>query len=168
MASGVQVCERVKRLINDIKVLKNNADPSDRMRIVVLSIQGDCIDMEKIYTEKELVGRDPYKVIKEIMKPDCCRYILYDCHYATKETSCKEDLVYMLWCPDSAKIKDKMCYAASNDAVAKCLSGIKHKLQMNDLGDISSRLCLAEKLGKDIITLEGHKCSCGDDDDDDD
>merc|ERR1712035_95903 len=112
------------------------------------SIQNDIIDIEKVYTEKDLEGLDPFKDLKDKMQSDRCRYILYDCHYATKET----------------KNKDKMCYAASNDSMCKCLSGIKHKLQMNDCGDMSSRGCLAEKLGKDIISLEGHSCYGGDDD----
>jgi len=157
-ASGVKVNDSVKNLIDDIKVLKNNDNPAERKRIVIMSIQGAVIDIEKVYTEQDLEGLDPYTVLKDIMKADCCRYILYDCHYATKETNNKEDLVYILWCPDTAKIKDKMCYAASNDSMCKCLSGIKHKLQMNDCGDMSSRGSLAEKLGKDIISLEGQSC----------
>merc|ERR1712080_760906 len=53
-----------------------------------------------------------------------CRYGLYDFEYehqcqGTTETSHKQKLFLMSWCPDSAKIKKKMLYSSSFDALKK-------------------------------------------------
>jgi hypothetical protein len=36
----------------------------------------------------------------------------------------------MSWCPDSAKIKKKMLYSSSFDALKKCLVGIQKFIQV--------------------------------------
>merc|ERR1719259_1316323 len=66
--------------------------------------------------------------------PDDCRYGLYDFEYThqcqgTTEASKKEKLFLMSWCPDSAKIKKKMLYSSSFDALKKCLVGVQKYIQ---------------------------------------
>ena len=56
--------------------------------------------------------------------PEDCRYGLYDFEYqhqceGTNEKSKKEKLLLMSWCPDTAKIKKKMLYSSSFDALKK-------------------------------------------------
>ena len=60
--------------------------------------------------------------------PEDCRYGLFDFEYrhqceGTNEKSKKEKLLLMTWCPDTAKIKKKMLYSSSFDALKKCLVG---------------------------------------------
>ncbi len=67
--------------------------------------------------------------------PDDCRYGLFDFEYAhqcqgTAETTKKEKLLLMSWCPDTAKIKKKMLYSSSFDALKKCLVGVQKYIQV--------------------------------------
>ena len=67
--------------------------------------------------------------------PDECRYGLYDFEYehqcqGTTETTKKEKLLLMSWCPDTAKIKKKMLYSSSFDALKKCLVGVQKYIQV--------------------------------------
>ncbi|GAA6213966.1 cofilin-1-like [Lates japonicus] len=159
MTSGAAVADSVKDLYNEMKVVKNDADQNERIRLVVFHISNNFIDVEegKIFREKDLEGVDDvYKFFIGLLKDKQCRYMLYDCHFETKESSRKEELVFVMWAPDSASIKEKMNYASSKGALQKVLTGIKHQLQVNDLSDCHPRDVFAEKMGKGIISVEGH------------
>ena len=64
-----------------------------------------------------------------------CRYGLFDFEYehqcqGTAESSKKQKLFLMNWCPDSAKIKKKMLYASSFDNLKKSLVGVHKFIQV--------------------------------------
>ena len=76
--------------------------------------------------------------------PEDCRYGLFDFEYqhqceGTNEKSKKEKLLLMSWCPDTAKIKKKMLYSSSFDALKKCLVGIQKYIQV--YSDNSKNIC---------------------------
>ncbi|XP_061600733.1 cofilin-2-like [Cololabis saira] len=157
MASGVKVCDEVKDIVNEMKVVKSDADSNERIRLVVFVIDDGKIKIEKIHREKDLADvEDVYKFFLSLLNPETCRYMLYDCHFETKESSRKEELVFVMWAPESAPIKAKMQYASSKDSLKKILTGIKHELQMNDLSDYGNRDNFAERMGKGVIKVEGH------------
>merc|ERR1711990_1181621 len=71
-----------------------------------------------------------------------CRYGLYDYEYehqcqGTTESSKKQTLFLMAWSPDSAKIKKKMLYSSSFDALKKSLVGVHKFIQATDLSEAS-------------------------------
>jgi len=71
------------------------------------------------------------------------RYGVYDFEYThqcqgTTEASKKEKLFLMSWCPDSAKIKKKMLYSSSFDALKKCLVGVQKYIQATDESEASA------------------------------
>ena len=64
------------------------------------------------------------------------RYGVFDFEYThqcqgTTEASKKEKLFLVSWCPDSAKIKKKMLYSSSFDALKKCLVGVQKYIQVS-------------------------------------
>ena len=66
-----------------------------------------------------------------------CRYGLYDYDYQFNpdgtESTFKSKLFLMSWCPDSAKIKKKMLYSSSFDALKKCLVGVQKYIQVSNI-----------------------------------
>ena len=66
-----------------------------------------------------------------------CRYGLYDYDYQFNpdgtESTFKSKLFLMSWCPDSAKIKKKMLYSSSFDALKKCLVGVQKYIQVSSI-----------------------------------
>ncbi|KAM9847354.1 non-muscle cofilin 1-like [Aulostomus maculatus] len=162
MTSGAKVSDRVKDLYNSMKVVKSDADPKERLRLVVFHIKDGIIDAtdDKIFRQKDLGKEDVFKFMTNLLEPKSCCYLLYDCHYETKECGKKEELVYIMWAPDIAKVKDKMNYASSESAIKKVFTGVKHELQVNDIADCGTRPAFADQLGKNVLTLEGRSlCS---------
>lgn len=75
--------------------------------------------------------------------PEDCRYGLYDFEYehqcqGTSEKTRKEKLLLMSWCPDTARIKKKMLYSSSFDALKKCLVGVQKYIQATDESEASA------------------------------
>ena len=71
-----------------------------------------------------------------------CRHGLYDFEYehqcqGTTESSKKQKLFLMNWCPDSAKIKKKMFYTLSYDNLKKSLVWVHKFIQATDSAEAS-------------------------------
>jgi len=49
------------------------------------------------------------------------------------QASKKQKLFLMLWCPDTAKVKKKMLYSSSFDALKKSLVGVQKYIQVRGL-----------------------------------
>ncbi|XP_017268249.1 non-muscle cofilin 1-like [Kryptolebias marmoratus] len=156
MASGVKVSDKVKDIINEMKVVKSDSDSNERIRLVIFHIDSGLIEIEKIYREKDFSSTDDvFKFFVSQMKTKTCRYLLYDCHFETKEASKKEELVFVMWACECASIKEKMQYASSKDSLKKVMAGIKHELQINDRSDLGSKETFAERIGRNVVKLEG-------------
>ena len=86
----------------------------------------------------------------------CHRYGVFDFEYThqcqgTTEASKKEKLFLISWCPDSAKIKKKMLYSSSFDALKKCLVGVQKYIQVSSLRKIQFKLIFP------VLTLKCHR-----------
>lgn len=64
------------------------------------------------------------------------RYCVVDVEYITKSGADHSKIVFILWCPDNAGVKDKMLYAASKDTISKSLQGCQLMIQANDHDDL--------------------------------
>ena len=91
-----------------------------------------------------LGGRDSSydEFLNDIMScgPEDCRYGLFDFEYqhqcqGTSEKTMKEKLLLMSWCPDTARIKKKMLYSSSFDALKKCLVGVQKYIQVSQMSN---------------------------------
>lgn len=61
------------------------------------------------------------------------------------QASKKQKLFLMSWCPDTAKVKKKMLYSSSFDALKKSLVGVQKYIQATDLSEASEE-AVEEKL----------------------
>jgi len=142
MSSGVSVSEEVKLRFDEIKKKKTH-------RYVVFFIKD-----EKAIAVEKMGGREASydSFLTDIMAcgPEDCRYGLFDFEYmhqceGTNEKTKKEKLLLMSWCPDTAKIKKKMLYSSSFDALKKCLVGVQKYIQATDESEASAE-AVEEKL----------------------
>lgn len=62
-----------------------------------------------------------------------------------RQASKKQKLFLMSWCPDTAKVKKKMLYSSSFDALKKSLVGVQKYIQATDLSEASEE-AVEEKL----------------------
>ena len=71
-------------------------------------------------TYEEFIGQLPAKE---------GRYAVYDFNYTLKDGGERSKLLFIVWAPDSAPIKQKMLYASSKDALKKKFTGIADEIQ---------------------------------------
>jgi len=134
MTSGVSVSDTCVATFEDIKKKKTN-------RYIVFFINEDQkIDIEAIGER----GATYENFLEHLKQGDGnqCRYGLFDYEYqhqhqGTTDVSLKEKLVLMLWCPDTAKVQQKMLYSSSFKALQQSLVGIQKYIQANDESEAS-------------------------------
>ena len=54
----------------------------------------------------------------------------------------RNKILFIVWAPDSAKIKEKMLITSSKDAVKKKLVGISKEIQATDLSEVSLQVII--------------------------
>jgi len=134
MASGVGIdieCIEVYNLI------KKHADTSPRYVIYF-------IENERLIKVETTGGRDKKydDFIEDLTKhgDGDCRYGLFDYPYTVTCQGAgeahKEKLVLFSWCPDTAKVKRKMIYSSSFEALKKKFEGYR-TIQANGMDDLT-------------------------------
>jgi len=64
-------------------------------------------------------------------------YAVYDFDYEKPGDGRRSKIAFYSWTPDDSKIKDKMLYASSKDAIRKRLVGVGIEIQGTDLSEVS-------------------------------
>ncbi|CAM9798271.1 unnamed protein product [Chrysoparadoxa australica] len=72
----------------------------------------------------------------EHLPPNEGRYALFDLDFNTKDGRPTSKLVFIAWAPDTAKIKTKMMYSGSKEALKSALVGVGIHVQANDQSDL--------------------------------
>jgi len=142
MASGVAVHEDCKNVFDEVKKHKMH-------RYVVFFIENENTIKVECKGNRDASYEDFLNDLTSHGEGEC-RYGLYDYEYAHQcqgatETSKKQKLFLMSWCPDTAKIKKKMLYASSFDVIKKALTGVAKYIQATDSSE-ASRESVEEKL----------------------
>jgi len=89
-------------------------------------------------------SRDYTEFLADLPKVSC-RWAVYDFEFDKGEGDGKRNkLLFYSWSPDDSKIKEKMVYAASKDALRKTLDGIAFEIQGTDDAEVSFETVLAK------------------------
>jgi len=135
MASGVAVSDKCKSVFDEVKKEKKH-------RYVVFHIEEEKTINVCAVGDRDATYDD---FVEEIQKEgkNMCRYALYDYEYTHSmqgaESTQKQKLFLMLWCPDEARIKMKMLYSSSFDALKKALTGVAKYIEATDSCEISQK-----------------------------
>lgn len=124
--SGVTVSDEVVTEFNNIKL-------GHKYRYIQMKISDDkkVIQMEKTVESAE------YEDFVRQLPDKICRYAIFDFEYDLAESGQRQQLIFVVWCPDTAPVHMKMLYAASKDAVKKKLVGINHEIQATEYSELS-------------------------------
>ena len=93
-------------------------------------------DNKKIIVEQTAPASSSYDDFLNALPQDDCRYAVYDFEY-TKDGGQRNKICFVAWSPDSAKIKHKMLYASSKDAIRKALVGLAVEIQGTDHSEVA-------------------------------
>jgi cofilin len=129
-ATGVTVADEVLLKFNDIKYGKLKA------RFVVYKIEDTQI------VEDSLSMDGTYDDFLGLLPEEDCRYCLYDFQYETDDGRNVSKLCFISWCPDTAKVKSKMVYAGSKQAILSAMDGVNVVINSTDMSEVT----------KDVVT----------------
>lgn len=154
-SSGIAVDEECLAAFQDLKLHR-------KFRYVVY-----CLGNEnrKIVVEKSAAPDATFKNFVAELPEDDCRYAVYDFEYEKSPgEGMRSKICFIVWyvfvylfmdivlitmwfrAPDTAKIKQKMLYAASKDALRKTLVGISTEIQATDASEIAYEAVLDKVL----------------------
>jgi len=131
MASGVQVNDECKTAFQEVKL-------GHKYRYIVFKLTDD---LKTIVVEKKADPSESYDDFVSHMKAaesaQECRYAIFDFQYETVDGQPRNKICFFMWSPENSKIKQRMVYSASKDALKKALGeGIGKEIQANDHGDL--------------------------------
>eukprot|EP01068_Selenidium_serpulae_P015176 Selendium_serpulae@DN6183_c0_g1_i3.p1 len=122
--AGVTVNEDSKAVFNEQKFKSKH-----KYVLYKLSKDLDIVEVDK-KGEKD----DDYQKFFDSLPAQECRYATVD--IANPDTAKQNRLVFILWAPDNANVKDRMVYASSKEKVTKLLPGIMKVIQANEKSDL--------------------------------
>ncbi|KAK2465408.1 hypothetical protein APHAL10511_002762 [Amanita phalloides] len=136
MASGVTVNPSCLETFQQLKLKKKH-----KYVIFTLSKDYNEIVVDKTSTEAN------YDKFTEDLPESECRWAVYDFEFEKEGAGKRNKLVFLSWAPEVAKIKQKMVFASSRDALRRSLVGISVEIQASELSDVTHETVL-EKANK--------------------
>jgi len=73
--------------------------------------------------------------LKELPTDDC-RYIAYYYEYSAGADGERSKIVFIMWAPETSRIKSKMVYAGSKEVIKKALEGIQIGIEATDISEV--------------------------------
>ena len=95
-------------------------------------------DNTSIVIEKKVESCDKYdEFLAELPEGDC-RYAVYDFEFEKSPgEGTRNKICFIVWVPDTSKVRQKMLYASSKDAIRKKLAGVATEIQATDMSEVS-------------------------------
>lgn len=95
-------------------------------------------DNTSIVIEKKVESCDNYESFLGELPEDDCRYAVYDFEFEKSPgEGMRNKICFIVWVPDTSKVKQKMLYASSKDAIRKKLAGVATEIQGTDMSEVS-------------------------------
>jgi len=87
-------------------------------------------------SKKQPPNPEHFEIWKSNLPDDKCRYSIYDIDVAIDlgsgmSSGGRNKMIFVVWAPMAARIKDKMVTASSKDGLKKVFDGVQIELQIN-------------------------------------
>jgi len=122
--SGVRVNDESLTAFQELKLRKKH-------NFIVYTLNNDNTE---IIVERS--GTEKYPEFIATLPRTECRYAVYDFQFDTKD-GVRNKIIFLTWSPDIAKIKNKMLFSTSKDALRRALVGVAIEIQGTDPDEIS-------------------------------
>jgi cofilin len=139
MASGVGVADDIITKFQELKL-------GHSLRYIICKLNSNSTE---VVVEKSGAPSATYQEFLQELPSDDCRYAVYDFEFSLEDGGKRNKILFVLWAPDSAKIKNKMLYTSSKADLKKKLVGIATEIQATDASEIDYNAVL-EKVSKDV------------------
>merc|ERR1712014_305306 len=101
---------------------------------------------EVVLERTNAANETEYDSFVAALPPNDCRYAVYDFGFTAEDGGARNKILFVLWCPDTAKIKSKMIYTSTKDSIRKKLVGVGSEIQATDKAEISHAAVLEKVL----------------------
>jgi len=139
MASGVAASEECINAFNDLKL-------RHKYKYIIYAIASDDkeIVVEKAEpTDNSVSNEEAYE--KFLTHLTDARYAVFDFVFEKEDGSgTRNKICFITWSPDTSRIKQKMLYASSKDALRKSLVGIHVDVQGTDYDEVAYETILGK------------------------
>ncbi|KAF9107291.1 cofilin [Mortierella sp. AM989] len=125
-ASGVQADPACLESFQDMKLKK-------KYKYIIFKLNATATSIVVDQKAETASYEEFYKVLSE--SSPC--WAVFDFDFVNSEGADRTKLVFYTWTPDTAKIKEKMLYASSKDALRKSLTGVNVEIQGTDKDEIN-------------------------------
>ncbi|KAF7364966.1 putative actin cross-linking [Mycena venus] len=125
-SSGVAVNEECLEKYQTLKIGK-------KFKYIVFGLNKDNTE---IVVEKTSTSQSYDDFIADLPESEC-RWAVYDLEFEKEDGGKRNKLVFYSWAPDTAKIKAKMVFASSKDALRRSLVGIAVEIQGTDFSEVA-------------------------------
>jgi len=139
MATGIEASDEVGAIFNDFKLQKAPYN----LRYITYEIKNNTIEIEK-QGERSKTWDDFCADLPE----NDARYAVIDVEFETDDGRPTSKILFLAWCPDGCKIKQKMMYAGSKEAIKRVLVGVGVTYQANGLDELDFETCILPAVKK--------------------
>jgi len=126
MASGVAVNDDIVLKYQELKL-------GHQYRYLIFALNDKFTE---IVLEKSGGPNATYEEFKNSMPANDCRYGIFDLEFTAEDGGQRNKIVFILWAPDSAKIKAKMLLTSSKAGLKAKLVGLATEVQATDAAEL--------------------------------
>jgi len=126
MSSGVAVSDECVTKYQELKL-------GHSLKYIIYKLSDD---LREIVVDKAAGAEATYEQFQKDLPDNDCRYAVYDFEYIAEDGGPRNKILFVLWAPDSAKVKPKMMYTSSKDGLRKKLVGVGTEIQATDRAEI--------------------------------
>lgn len=126
MASGVGVNPACLEEFQDLKLRK-------KAKYLIFTLNKDNTE---IVVDKKSDSATYDDFINDLPETEC-RWAVYDFEFEKEDGGKRNKICFIAWSPDDAKIKQKMLFASSKEALRRSLVGIAVEIQATDLSEVA-------------------------------
>ncbi|KAI9470493.1 MAG: hypothetical protein EXX96DRAFT_584524 [Benjaminiella poitrasii] len=126
MSSGVAVSDQCYEFYEDLKLRK-------KYKYIIFKLSDDN---KEIIVEKTAAADTEYDEFLAALPQDEPRYAVYDFEYEKPGEGKRNKITFFAWVPDTSKVRQKMLYASSKEALRRNLVGIAVEVQGTDSSEV--------------------------------
>ncbi|KAI9058115.1 recombinant Actophorin [Trametes sanguinea] len=127
MASGVGVNPECLEAYQELKLGK-------KTKYIMFTLNKDNTE---IVVEKKSPLTSTYDDFLADLPEGECRWAVYDFDFEKEDGGKRSKIIFYSWSPDDSKVKQKMLFASSKDALRRALVGIAAEIQGTDYSEVA-------------------------------
>ncbi|KAI9276585.1 hypothetical protein BY458DRAFT_505419 [Sporodiniella umbellata] len=135
MSSGVNATDECITLFTELKLRK-------KYKYIIYKLSDNNAE---IVADKAAESGNYESFLEELPENEP-RYAVYDFDYEKPEEGQRNKIVFYAWIPDTAKVRHKMLYASSKDALRRKLVGVAIEIQGTDASEVDYEAVLEKAL----------------------